>query len=350
MTTAREIINGAIRLFGVAPIDTTSLSATTETAGNAVLEALRLLGRPSLNEATATAATSTMLEVVTNALRLPNLIGLNATPTAAEGADALTAFNEMQFGWLMDGVDVTPADVTLTSTFPLPKVFQGGVTAMLASRLAESYGAQITPQLAASAQRAWDGIKAAYVEAPKALAELNAMMASWASQGVDVGYSTALTMTSTLPLKQDFVAGTKAMLAVQLAESVGQKLPQATVQAAERGWQMLRVAYQIVPNALTALNDMMFGWAADGVDISHSAYLIGSTFALDSEYEAGTKAMLAVRMSSEFGMPISQQVMASAANGWERLQAAYIEAPEASFDEALTYMPSQRYFYGATSD
>lgn len=349
MTTAREIINGAIRLFGVAPIDTTSLSATAETAGDAVLEALRLLGRPSINAATAAASTATMLEVVTNALRLPNLIGLNATPTAAEGADALTAFNEMLFGWLMDGVDVTPADVTLTDAFPLPKVFQGGVTAMLAARLAESYGAQITPQLAASAQRAWDGIKAAYVETPKALAELNAMMASWASQGVDIGYTTALTMTSTLPLKQDFVAGAKAMLSVQLAESLGQKLPQATVQAAERGWLMLRIAYQIVPNALTALNDMMFGWVADGVDVSHSAYALDGTFALNSEYEAGTKAMLAMRISSEFGMPISPPVIMSAANGWERLQSAYIAAPEATFDDALRYMPSQRILYDATS-
>jgi len=341
-TTARDIVNGAIRHFGMAGIDASGLSATTTTAGTVVIDALRMIGISTYDVSSADAATATMASVVIKAFRDLNLIGIDETPDAAESADALAAFNEMQAGWLMDGVDVSAADVALTDTFPLAKSLQIGVTAMLSAKIAESYGAALPPQIAASAQRCWAALQAAYVTVPHALAALNNMLASWASQGVDAGYSAALTLSSTLPLKDDFVGGAKALLALRLAEALEKKPPQSAVMDAERGWQMLRIAYQITPNALTALNDMIFSWEGDGVDVDHTAYTLSSNFALGDKYVAGVKAMLAVRMASEFGIQITPQVAASAQRCWEALQAEYITAPDASFDNAIVYMPSQR--------
>lgn len=89
-------------------------------------------------------------------------------------------------------------------------------------------------------------------------------------------------------------------------------------------------------NGLEALNAMVASWAAKGVNVS-------SDIPLPAKHEAGIIALLAVRLSSDYGADVSQQLAIDARDGWFSLQADYIRAPDATFDTALTKMPSQRY-------
>jgi hypothetical protein len=82
-----------------------------------------------------------------------------------------------------------------------------------------------------------------------------------------------------------------------------------------------------------ALNAMIAGWAADGIDVSPDV-------PLPAQYEEGVVAMLAVRLAPDYGKDPSVLLMADADKGMRRLEAGYISAPLASFDCALRNMPS----------
>jgi hypothetical protein len=56
---------------------------------------------------------------------------------------------------------------------------------------------------------------------------------------------------------------------------------------------------------------------------------------LDSRFEQGVVAMLAVRICEEYGKTPGSILMRDAADGWNKLQAAFIATPEALFDVAL---------------
>jgi hypothetical protein len=88
---------------------------------------------------------------------------------------------------------------------------------------------------------------------------------------------------------------------------------------------------------LLALNDMMFAWANEGVDISHTELALATTFPLDAKFHGGVKAMLAVRLAEENGDDIKPKLAEDAAQGWLALQAAYISAPDASFDSGMNW-------------
>lgn len=96
---------------------------------------------------------------------------------------------------------------------------------------------------------------------------------------------------------------------------------------------------------LQALNDMMGSWKLRGVDIGWSAALgLSATFPLSIEHEAGVKAMLAVRISDDYGKPISKQLNDDALAGWRAIQADYTLPDGMAVDAALINMPSQRRF------
>jgi hypothetical protein len=88
---------------------------------------------------------------------------------------------------------------------------------------------------------------------------------------------------------------------------------------------------------LIALNDMMFSWANDGVDIGHTALALSDTFSLDDKFHGGVKAMLAIRLAEENGDDLKPKLVDDAGQGWMALQAAYIEAPEAGFDGGMNW-------------
>ncbi len=87
-------------------------------------------------------------------------------------------------------------------------------------------------------------------------------------------------------------------------------------------------------DGLAALNAMLAGWQADGIDVSPDV-------PLPSKYEEGVVALLAVRLAPDYGREPAAQVQLDAIRGRKRLQAGYISPPLAKFDLALIASPSK---------
>jgi hypothetical protein len=85
-------------------------------------------------------------------------------------------------------------------------------------------------------------------------------------------------------------------------------------------------------DGLAALNAMIAGWEADGINVSPDV-------PLPAKHEEGVTALLAVRLAPDYNRTPSPLVFADAEKGMERLYADYISAPIAAFDSAL-HMPS----------
>ena len=68
-----------------------------------------------------------------------------------------------------------------------------------------------------------------------------------------------------------------------------------------------------------------------------------ATFPLEDRYIQGTAALLAFRMLDQNGKTISEGLERDARRGWQAIMAAYVTAPEASFDTALTTTSSQSF-------
>jgi hypothetical protein len=77
-------------------------------------------------------------------------------------------------------------------------------------------------------------------------------------------------------------------------------------------------------DGLKALNGMMHGWKAQGVDVGHIDLALSDYLALAPEHHEAVTALLAVRLSTDYEVPIPQGTGIIAANGWSGLQAAYI--------------------------
>ncbi len=84
---------------------------------------------------------------------------------------------------------------------------------------------------------------------------------------------------------------------------------------------------------LDALNEMIDSWAAFGVDVTLD-------IPLAVRHERGIVALLAVRLSGDYGIDPKPSIVIDAKNGWTGIQAAYIVAPVADFDAALKVLPS----------
>lgn len=94
-------------------------------------------------------------------------------------------------------------------------------------------------------------------------------------------------------------------------------------------------AYQLT-HGLDELNDMLDSFAADGVNIDPSV-------PIPAQFRAALIAKLALRLSSSYGEAavVSPLLMKEADDGWKALQAAYVFAPNASFDIAIRRAPFQ---------
>lgn len=94
--------------------------------------------------------------------------------------------------------------------------------------------------------------------------------------------------------------------------------------------------------ALDPFNDMLHDWRNDlGSGYSHTTKALTATFPLEDRYIQGTAALLAFRLLDQNGKTISESLERDARRGWQALLAAYVSAPVASFDDALTTTPSQ---------
>ena len=77
-----------------------------------------------------------------------------------------------------------------------------------------------------------------------------------------------------------------------------------------------------------ALDVMIASWASHGVDVTLD-------IPLGAKFEQAIIAMLAMRLADDYGSQPGPVVQRDAESGWRMLQAAYITAPDATFDPAL---------------
>lgn len=97
----------------------------------------------------------TNLDIITRALLKIGVINESETPSAEQGADALTELNQLMEEWDEAGIALGWCEQTDTSaTAPLPPYAERGVTLRLALALAPSYGgaASVTPALIGDAE------------------------------------------------------------------------------------------------------------------------------------------------------------------------------------------------------
>ena len=77
-----------------------------------------------------------------------------------------------------------------------------------------------------------------------------------------------------------------------------------------------------------ALDLMLSGWAARGVNVD-------AAIPLPAKHERGIVALLAMNLSDDYRQTPGPSVQRDAEDGWRALEAAYITAPDATFDKTL---------------
>jgi hypothetical protein len=94
----------------------------------------------------------TNVQLIGDALRELNVISEIETPSAEQGSHALRKLNQMMAEWEEAGVRLEYfAQTVMGDDCPIPAYAEGGVTAQLATRLASTYGAEVSIALANSA-------------------------------------------------------------------------------------------------------------------------------------------------------------------------------------------------------
>lgn len=100
---------------------------------------------------------ATVLEIVTDSLRQIGVIGQTKTPSAEQGADAVAKLNDLMQSLQEDEIDLGwGVKASTASTYVLPLGLVEGIKAMLAMKLAGTYGVEppaVTSALAAAAYR-----------------------------------------------------------------------------------------------------------------------------------------------------------------------------------------------------
>lgn len=118
----------------------------------------------------------TIADLAKRALERIHIIEEGETPSAANQASGVTAFNDWLDGLFAEGLTPyvdetleTPVALTegttytATSTFPLLDRHFQGVSALLAVDMAPEFGANVEPATAKLAEAAWGRICAAYL-------------------------------------------------------------------------------------------------------------------------------------------------------------------------------------------
>lgn len=102
-----------------------------------------------------------------------------------------------------------------------------------------------------------------------------------------------------------------------------------------------------VAHALKALNLMLHGWDAKGANINHSNYELSSSVQIDERLHDGIVHLLAVRLATDFSVPLPTSDGTDYRNWWQVIRAAGTDQADVSFDSGLLNLPSQRRPYAS---
>lgn len=91
----------------------------------------------------------TLIDIVTDTLRQITVIGQTATPSAEQGQDAVTKYNDLMADLEEDGIDLGHyPKATTADTVELPAGTIAGIKALLGVRLCDGYGIPVPPVVA----------------------------------------------------------------------------------------------------------------------------------------------------------------------------------------------------------
>jgi hypothetical protein len=90
---------------------------------------------------------------------------------------------------------------------------------------------------------------------------------------------------------------------------------------------------------IDTLNDMLFAWALDGMDLGHSEVVSSDTLLVDDAYLRGIRYSLAVEMAAEKGTEIAATVPVIAMDEQGKIRAALCDIDEMRVDSALLRPP-----------
>ena len=107
---------------------------------------------------------TTASDVVTGALRLIGTIAAGEVATAAEAADGLSALNQMMHGLAHEGVHLENTDLALADTVKLPETHTEALKYLLAIRLAPEYTLIPSPLVIRQADNGLRTLQAAYAD------------------------------------------------------------------------------------------------------------------------------------------------------------------------------------------
>lgn len=94
-------------------------------------------------------------------------------------------------------------------------------------------------------------------------------------------------------------------------------------------------------DALDRLNDMLHGWAKEGIDFAHSTMTLSDTMRMHESYHLGIECNLAVMLSGQYGRPVPEWVAKKAVDSFAAFQAHTLEfSDDMKVDNAL----QPRYF------
>lgn len=152
---------------------------------------------------------------------------------------------------------------------------------------------------------------------------LSRMINSWVADGVDVNIATAAITCTTAQYSKiltDMASTTAVAPGMQIS---GTGIPASTL-----------VESIVTTTSLQMTNEA----TADG-----TVSLTFTQIPFDERFEDAVIALLAVRLSPSTRVPVSEALARFADNGWNQIQAAFVRAPVAQFDDALTSLSSTRH-------
>ena len=95
-------------------------------------------------------------------------------------------------------------------------------------------------------------------------------------------------------------------------------------------------------DAISVLNQMLHGWKAMGVDITHTDLATSDDLTTGPEYDEPIYVLLAQRLAPRYSVAYDP---VRARMAWDTIYAGLAADVEGKVDEGLTRMPSQ-YWYG----
>jgi hypothetical protein len=107
----------------------------------------------------------TNLQVITDSLRIAGIINEIQTPSAEDAQEALRRMNDMILGWVRhNGIQLGfYPQTSLAANIPIDDEYFEVVTNLLAKRVCEVWGFQVSPDLREAAKSSWSSLLAEFI-------------------------------------------------------------------------------------------------------------------------------------------------------------------------------------------